>query len=277
MSDHTYDDLDPLYRAIWGQSLHHAYWESGKETSDEAKEKLIQKIFRHWQPSGHVIDIGCGYGILARRLSQRFQCHVSACTSSQAQADAIKKNSAIRQSPPANKLTLLSGSWLDQALPAQSLDAALSLESTSHFADFSALLKKTHQVLKPGASWLICDWFSEHGERPLLRHLAETGGLPPWRSLSAFLTLAHQQGFTTSLTLDLSRQVAPTWSSLFLKSLSTPLKKPKMIPLFLSAVCKRPALLWTFPLLRLAYAQGDLSYFLIKLTKDESLSSRPPL
>jgi cyclopropane fatty-acyl-phospholipid synthase-like methyltransferase len=266
MSDQIYDDLDPMYRAIWGKSLHHGYWKAGKENATEAKENLIQEILKHWQPSGQLADIGCGYGALSRRLVEDFDCSVIACTSSKLQAAEITKSQEI---------TVLSGDWLAQDISPSSLDGAIALESASHFEDFEHLLKKTHEALKPGASWIICDWFSENGQNRLLRHLASTGGLPPWRSLASFLSLARQCGFTVTLSLDLSDKVARTWNSLLLKALQLPLVRPRQIPRICSELLKRPALIWTFPLLRISYQLGFLSYSLIKLTKGESLSSRP--
>jgi len=258
MSDQIYDDLDPMYRAIWGTSLHHGYWKSDKESADEARENLIQEIFKHWQPSGHIADIGCGYGTLAHRIVLNFKCSVTACTPSLKQAGII---------PPLQGLTALQGDWLEQNLHAQSFDAAISLESTSHFGNFEPLLKKTYETLKPGATWVIADWFSPDGNTLLLKHLAKTGDLPPWRSLPSFLHAARECGFSVKETKNFSSQVAPTWSALFRKSLLLPLKNPILIPKILLQILRRPSLLWAFPLIRLAYLNKSLSYHLIQLTR----------
>ena len=36
-----YDFASPYYRALWGQHLHHGYWETGAETKEEAQSALI--------------------------------------------------------------------------------------------------------------------------------------------------------------------------------------------------------------------------------------------
>jgi len=258
MPSQIYDDLDLMYRSIWGESLHHGYWKQRNESTAAAQENLVQEILTQLPQHGHIVDIGCGYGNLAKRLRNESDYRVTACTSSSRQAEQIL---------PQNELTILTGDWLQQNLPKHTFDGAVSLESTSHFECFEALLSKTHQSLKPGASWIICDWFSEYGRDPLLKHLAHIGDLPPWRSLENFLSTARQCGFIVQHSHDLSPQVAQTWSALFQKSLSLPFRKPKLLPKLLAQLFKRPSLLWAFPLIRLTYHNGNLSYHLIKLTR----------
>ena len=38
MAKNLYDDLDLLYREIWGRSLHHGAWVTGYESIEEARE-----------------------------------------------------------------------------------------------------------------------------------------------------------------------------------------------------------------------------------------------
>ena len=41
VADH-YDELDPFYREIWGEHVHHGLWESGEETIEEAVVNLVR-------------------------------------------------------------------------------------------------------------------------------------------------------------------------------------------------------------------------------------------
>ena len=41
-----YDDLDELYRSLWGTSVHHGYWITGKESADEAVANLTRLVAR---------------------------------------------------------------------------------------------------------------------------------------------------------------------------------------------------------------------------------------
>ncbi len=83
-----YDELDPFYREIWGEHVHHGYWASGNETPSEAANALVDLLCARLQlqPGMRVCDIGCGYGATARRLAQLHQVAVDGLTVSQAQA-----------------------------------------------------------------------------------------------------------------------------------------------------------------------------------------------
>ena len=42
-----YDELDPFYREIWGEHVHHGLWTTGRETPDQAVEALIAHLAAH--------------------------------------------------------------------------------------------------------------------------------------------------------------------------------------------------------------------------------------
>lgn len=253
-----YDDLDLLYRALWGTSLHHGLFFTSRDSPAQARQNLIEALLEDTPLPGTVADIGCGYGDLAHQLITRFRCQVIANTNSRKQAELI---------PPQSGLMVRVGNWLDQEIPADTLDAAIAVESLSHFASFSSALSHTARSLKPGGLLLVADWFSDCGRSPLLGHLARAGGLPPWRSPGSFLTAAARSGLTLIRTRDISAGVAPTWSHLFRKALFAPWRSPRLLPALLSHSLRHPALLSAFPLLRLAYQTGDLQYHLFTLQK----------
>ena len=256
--DPHYDDLDSLYRAIWGSSLHHGVWLEGNENIEEALKNLINLVTSQLPNEGTLADIGCGYGALAHHLVDKRNCRVLACTRSSKQAALIPTHPSIE---------ILSGDWLEQELEAASLGAAVAIESLSHFPDFNEFFANTSSTLKPGGRLVIADWFSDDGRTPLLRHLASSGNLPPWRSLSSLFSSAKAHKLLPIRSLDLSRQVAPTWSHFFYKTLLLPFRKPSLLPRLLIESLRRPALVWSFPLLRLAYQNGDLQYNLVILEK----------
>lgn len=42
-----YDDLDPFYRELWGDHVHHGLWTTGLENPAQAVENLIACVARH--------------------------------------------------------------------------------------------------------------------------------------------------------------------------------------------------------------------------------------
>ena len=256
MATNLYDDLDLLYREIWGRSLHHGAWVTGYESIEEAREKLIDLALKQLDPKGTIADIGCGYGILAHKILDQFHCEVLANTNSERQASQIT---------PRSGLTILQGDWLQQQLKPKSLSGIIAVESLSHFDSFEDFLKHTLPALKPGGRIVICDWFSETGSHFFLRHLATTGDIPPWRSF--FSLSSNTKDLQKVHSQELSREVAPTWSAIFWRSIQLPLRKPYLLVTLLKKVIKRPSLLLAFPLIRLAYHTRDLEYRVIAYEK----------
>lgn len=266
MSAELYDELDFLYRQVWGTSLHHGLWKSGKESPAQARAQLTQSALKLLNPSGIIADIGCGYGNLAHQIVGTHPCEVHAITNSRVQAEAI---------PSHQRITSHHGDWLDLPFANESLDQAIALESLSHFSDFDQFANKVARSLRPNGSLVISDWFGSGRKSHLLDHLAQAGQIPSWRPKADFIQAAANHGLTLDSSEDLSIQVARTWSAIFKKALCLPLKQPASLPSLLRQSWRRPELLWTFPLLRLAYHQGLLEYHLLRFIKSPELSSRP--
>ncbi|HEX3446220.1 MAG TPA: class I SAM-dependent methyltransferase, partial [Chthoniobacterales bacterium] len=86
IADH-YDELDPFYRDIWGQHVHHGLWLEGNEKPEEAVQKMVKLVAEKADlcKGERVIDIGCGYGASARLLAENYGATVTAITMSAVQ------------------------------------------------------------------------------------------------------------------------------------------------------------------------------------------------
>src|SRR5688572_11612165 len=122
-----YDELDVAYRSVWGEHVHHGYWETGGETPAEAAEALVQLVEARLAlaPGQQLCDIGCGYGATAAYLAEHGGVHVTGLTLSGAQA-AI----AGRRTPIAGSFICLQRDWLDCGLPEAAFDRAYAIESS---------------------------------------------------------------------------------------------------------------------------------------------------
>ena len=72
VADH-YDELDSIYRRLWGEHVHHGLWRTGNETPHEAVNALSDLVGERlsFAPQEHLVYIGCGYGATARRFADR--------------------------------------------------------------------------------------------------------------------------------------------------------------------------------------------------------------
>ena len=77
-----YNDLDPFYRAIWGEHVHHGYWKTGHESVEMATFQLTELVAEQAEifPGAHVCDVGCGYGATSRLLASHWKASVTALT-----------------------------------------------------------------------------------------------------------------------------------------------------------------------------------------------------
>src|SRR5215467_3621841 len=83
-----YDVLSPYYRSLWGEHLHHGYWESGGETKEEAQAALAALLAEtaKIQPRASILDVGCGFGGSSFYLAEMYDALVIGLTISRIQA-----------------------------------------------------------------------------------------------------------------------------------------------------------------------------------------------
>jgi tocopherol O-methyltransferase len=204
-----YDELDPFYRALWGEHLHHGLWTTGRETPARAALALVDEVLRRARvrPGAAVCDVGCGYGAVTRVLAERGM-EATGLTISRAQYDHAQVSAgtvgpAARPSrpamespseelvgtahqqflqtawegpgpaePPRPTPRFLLRDWLDNRLPDAGFDAVLAIESLSHMADPVRAVAEAARVLKPGGRFVACVWLTGPSPRRWeIRHL----------------------------------------------------------------------------------------------------------
>src|SRR5262245_15738791 len=81
VADH-YQELDRLYREVWGEHVHHGLWRTGAETPLQAVEQLVEFVAEAAgiRRGDRVCDIGSGYGASARYVARKFDAAVTALT-----------------------------------------------------------------------------------------------------------------------------------------------------------------------------------------------------
>ncbi|MFF1883450.1 class I SAM-dependent methyltransferase [Pseudarthrobacter sp. NPDC058196] len=264
VADH-YDELDPIYRRVWGEHVHHGLWTTGRETPAEAVEALVDTVGDRLglMPGEVCVDIGCGYGSTARRLAVTRGVRVTGFTLSAEQAHYAAAH-------PVPGVNIEVRDWLANGLADASADAAWAVESSEHMVDKPRFFAEAHRVLAPGGRFVICAWLAEtDAGRWKIRHLLEPicreGRLPSMGTREEYEAMATTAGFEVTGYEDVSRRVARTWPICARRLVKALLVDPEMRRLALRA--RNRVFVLSIPRLILAYRTGAMRYGIFTLTK----------
>jgi len=211
--DH-YNDLDVLYRSIWGRHLHHGYWSSGREDITQATHQLIQKIAicGGFQRGESLLDIGCGYGETAKVLAEQFKAKVTGITITPRQYELARL-----LKPKAGSLNFHLGDWLENKISSGRFERAYAVESSEHVTNKSKFFQEASRILKPGGTFTVCAWVAAdepYGwqKRMFLVPICNEGRLPALETAEEYNQLFRSNGMKVFHVEDISRQVRKTWA-----------------------------------------------------------------
>ena len=254
-----YDELDPVYRAVWGEHVHHGYWRTGRESRAEAVEALADLVGERLAPApgDALVDIGCGYGATAERFAGRLGVSVTGLTLSLAQHQ--------RASARPGDLTFLVRDWLDNRLPGAAFDHAYAIESSEHMTDKPRFFAEGWRVLRPGGRLVVCAWLAAPAPTPwqvkhLLEPICREGRLPSMGTRAEYEQMARAAGFELAAYEDLSKRVARTWTLCLRGFLKRLLTDRQIRRLALSRTTRHRIFALTLPRLIWAYRTGAMRY-----------------
>jgi tocopherol O-methyltransferase len=272
-----YDELDPFYREVWGEHVHHGYWATGRESPAKAADALADLVADRLAlaPGAAVADIGCGYGATARRMAERHGVRVTGLTVSAAQAE----RGASRRAPARGGFAVLRRDWLANGLPDGGFDRAYAVESSEHMPDKSRFFAEAWRVLKPGGRLVVCAWLARADPRPwevrwLLEPICREGRLPSMGEEADYRLLAREAGFVIVASEDLSRAVRRTWSVCVRRLAAALLTRPRYARYVLDRRAGHRVFALTVARLWLAYRTGSMRYSLLVLDKPVGEPSR---
>lgn len=262
-----YDELDPFYRSLWGEHVHHGLWETGRESPAEAAIAMSHKVasLAGIKPGQRVCDVGCGYGGTARMLAKEYGAEVTGITvSSKQYEDAI--------SDSGSNPSFMLGDWLENQLPGESFDAVIAIESTEHLPDVARGIREMARVLVPGGRLGICAWMAgpapkKWERRHLLEPICREGCLVGMGDEADYQRWISDAGLDLQAAENLSRQVRRTWPTCIWRT---------MVSFFEDAETRRFLLddhernrVFAFTLLRIwtAYLTGAMQYVIFTAEK----------
>jgi tocopherol O-methyltransferase len=282
-----YDELDPFYRELWGEHLHHGYWATGHESAAVAVRALVDLVATQAgvHAGSDVCDVGCGYGGTAHALAREFGARVVGYTLSPAQYEvAVVGRSGIpaatqaaARGPAAERaagttgaatdggpLQFVLGDWLANDLPAGTFDAVIAIESTEHMADKQRFFAEAARVLRPGGRLVVCAWLAAEGvdgwrARRLLEPICAEGRLPSMGTPAEYRALIADAGLELVACDDITEGVRRTWRHCTLRLLGR-LPHPSTWRYLLDSRNRDRVFALTVPRIWLAYATGAMRY-----------------
>ncbi len=257
-----YDDSSQLWEQVWGEHMHHGYYESGQVQKDrrQAQIDLIDRLLA-WadvRAATHILDVGCGIGGSTLDLVRRFQARGTGITLSPVQANRARARAYDHGL--SDRTTFLVADALSLPFADQTFDLVWTLESGEHMADKRQFLQECYRVLRPGGRLLMATWCHRPGSLSPLDYLHLQAiyfvyYLPYIISLPEYITIAQGLGLTQIQTDEWSQQVAPFWDLVIDSALD-----PSVIISVLSKGWMTIQGALALPLMSQGYASGLIQY-----------------
>jgi len=213
-----YDGLIDLYEELWGEHIHHGYWDPGVPAGRHAAQaRMVDEVaaFGGLARECRVADLGCGIGATGIHLAGKLGCRVDGVTLSVAQVRRGRQK--VRQAGAVGQVEFVLADALRTPLAEGSYDVVWSLESCELMPDKLAFLREGLRLLKPGGQLVVATWCSRDAaltpqETTLLRRIYRDFAAAYVLPLDAYRTLCGEAGFEAIDTADWTEQARATWN-----------------------------------------------------------------
>lgn len=209
-----YDTLSPYYNALWGQHIHHGYFD-GCETQSQAQIRLIEELARQAgiQHSSKVLDIGCGLGGSSLWLAKNLDCSVTGITISPVQAKMAAKRADADRLSDRVSFTVMDANSLQ--FDPELFDVVWIIECSEHLTDKQKFFRECASVLKPGGKLALCSWLQgenlTENKQALVEAVCHGMLLPGMATMSETVQWIAAAGLGSINARDITMNVQQTW------------------------------------------------------------------
>ena len=214
-------DADTFYSTVWGgEDIHIGLYEGADDTIAAASRRTVEHLAAKLgtlDAGARVLDMGSGYGGMARYLAGTYGCRVVGLNLSEvenARARRLNAEQCLEE-----LIEIVDGSFESVADKGGSFDAVCSQDALLHSGERQAVVAEAERVLKPGGRFAFTDIMQaddcpEEVLQPILDriHLSSLGS-PAFYRESAHLAGLEPNGFedfTLQLTEHYTRVLAET-------------------------------------------------------------------
>jgi tocopherol O-methyltransferase len=264
-----YDDLDRVYRKVWGEHVHHGLFDSPRTSTEQATRRLVEVVAEQARivAGSAVCDIGCGYGATARLLARERDARVTALTISPAQHAY-----ALGVDGEADNPRYLLANWLENELESGSFDSAIAIESTEHMPDLAAFFDEAARVLRTVGRLVVCAWLTR--ERPrawerrwLIGPICREGRMRGMETVAEHERLGRAAGLDMIGFRDVSLVVKKTWPICLGRMLKTIVREPAQSRALIRECGPNRVFAVTLLRIWLAYEVGAMRYGILTFQK----------
>ncbi len=264
-----YDRSSLLWEEVWGEHMHHGYYDSLTIDRRQAQINLIDRLLQ-WgtvKTAQQILDVGCGIGGSTLDLAQRFGATATGITLSPVQANRARTRAIHLNLVQQTHFYVADA--LNLPFPDNHFDLVWALESGEHMADKARFLKECFRVLHPGGRLLMATWCHKPSplsitDQWLLQGIYAVYCLPYIISLPAYCQIAAATGFQQISSDDWSSHVAPFWSAVMDSALD-----PAILVNVLSKGWTTIQATLALPLMSQGYASGVIQYGVLTGLKPE--------
>jgi len=261
-----YDRLSFYYRTLWGDHIHHGYWDKD-QTPKQAQIALVERLAQRAEirAGSRVLDVGCGLGGSAIWLARELKCSVLGLTISPAQLEMARTRAIEEGLEDRVRFQLEDANSLRYV---EMFDVVWVIECSEHLFDKAAFIRSAAAALQPGGVLALCAWLKSDGvpsdeHHEIVDRVCRGMLCPSLASKSEYGTWMANAGFRVRTADDITRAVSKTWD-LCLKIPGLPVVQS----LLRAADSATLEFISSFADIATAYSQGAMSYGMFTAIKE---------